>query len=252
MLPLADREVPRHGTPYVNIAFIVMNVMVFFYTVTLSGLGEQVFFLRWGLLPAELTQGISAGVERLSDGSTVDLTSPVPDWATLVTSMFIHGGFMHIGGNMLFLWVFGDNIEDRLGHVGYALFYLAAGLVAGATHILFSWDSVVPTVGASGAVAGVLGAYLMYYPFHRVHTLIFLGFFITVMEIPAVLLHGVWAFLQLLNGVLTVGATGGGVAYWAHIGGFAAGMGFVAASRLARGQRVWNPDHGFGFHRYYR
>ena len=252
MLPLSDREVPRHGTPYVNVAFIVVNALVFLYSFTLSGLDEQVFFLRWGLLPAEFTEGISAGVERLPDGRTVDLTSPVPDWATLVTSMFIHGGLMHLGGNMLFLWVFGDNIEHRLGHAGYAAFYLGAGLAAGGVHILFSWGSTVPTVGASGAVAGVLGAYLMYYPFHRIHTLIFLGLFITVAEIPAVLLHGFWAFLQLFNGVLSVGSTGGGVAYWAHIGGFAAGMAFVAASRLARGRPVWDPDHRLGQHQYYR
>ena len=252
MLPLADREVPRHGTPYVNVALIVMNVLVFLYSFTLSGLDQTVFFFRLGMLPIEFTSGITAGVQQLPGGGVVDLTSPVPTWATLVTSMFIHGGLMHIGGNMLFLWVFGDNVEERLGHVGYAVFYLAAGLAAGAAHIAFSWDSQVPTVGASGAVAGVLGAYLMYYPFHRIHTLIFFGFFITVVQVPAVLLHGFWAFMQVFNGVLSIGNLGGGVAYWAHVGGFALGMGFVAASRLLRGQRVWQPDHRIGYHRYYR
>lgn len=252
MLPLSDREVPRHGTPYVNIAIIVVNVLVFIYTFTLSGLDEQVFFLRFGVLPIEFTSGISVGIQSLPGGGTVDLTSPVPTWATLVTSMFIHGGFMHVGGNMLFLWVFGDNIEEKLGHVGYAIFYVGAGLAAGAAHIAFSWDSVVPTVGASGAVAGVLGAYLMYYAFHRIHTLIFLGFFIMVQEIPAVLMIGYWAFMQVFSGVASIGASGGGVAYWAHVGGFVAGVGFVAATRLARGQPIWQPDHRMGAHRYYR
>jgi membrane associated rhomboid family serine protease len=248
-IPLTDKEVPRHGTPYVNYAIIGINVLVFLYSLTLSGLDETVFVLRFGLLPVELTSDVSAGVVSAPGGGTVDLSSPVPNWATLITSMFMHGGLMHIGSNMLYLWVFGDNVEDRLGHVGYAAFYLAMGIAASGLHIAFNWSSEIPTIGASGAIAGVLGAYLMYYAFHRVQTLILFGFFIMVRAVPAGLLLGYWGVYQLLSQFVFGGSSG--VAYWAHIGGFAAGMGFVAASRLMRGQRAWQPDHRRGFHRYY-
>ncbi|MDA1097156.1 MAG: rhomboid family intramembrane serine protease [Chloroflexi bacterium] len=241
MIPISDRETPNSGTPYVNVAFIAINVLVFLYSLTVGNQSE--FFLRFGVLPAEFTTGQElTGTGRIGN-ELVNLTSPIPTWATLVTSMFIHGGFMHLAGNMVFLWVFGDNVEGRLGHAGYAAFYLACGLAASGTHIAFSWDSLVPTVGASGAVAGVMGAYLLYYPYHRVKTLV-IFIFISVMDIPAVYLIGFWALLQLFSGVGSIGmsAQSGGVAYWAHIGGLAAGAGFVAASRLVRGQSVWQPD----------
>ncbi|MBI4236085.1 MAG: rhomboid family intramembrane serine protease, partial [Chloroflexi bacterium] len=148
-------------------------------------------------------------------------------------------------GNMVFLWVFGDNVEDRMGHIGYTLFYLACGLAASGAHLLFNLRSVIPTVGASGAIAGVLGAYLLFYPYHRVNTLV-LCFFITVVRVPAIILIGVWALLQVFSGVGSLGVTAqtSGVAYWAHVGGFLAGMGWVAAYRLLRREPVWQPERG--------
>ena len=243
MIPLSDPESPRHSTPYVNIGLIVINVLVFLYTLVLSGLDQNVFFFQFGVVPLEFTGSEELTTVRFGD-TPVDVTSPIPLWATLLTSMFIHGGIMHVLSNMVFLWVFGDNVEDRMGHVGYLAFYLVAGMAASGAHILFNWESFIPTVGASGAIAGVLGAYLLFFPYHRVRTLI-MFYFIMVKEIPAVWVLGFWAFTQLFSGVGAIGVStqSGGVAYWAHIGGFAVGLAVVAAGRILRGQPVWQP-HG--------
>ena len=157
-----------------------------------------------------------------------------------MTSMFIHGDWLHFLFNMLFLWVFGDNIEDRFGHFRYLLFYLAAGVVAAWLQIAVDSTSMIPTIGASGAIAGVLGAYLLLFPFSRVNTVVFF-IFITVIKIPAFILLGTWFVIQFFSGVGSLGpsAQGGGVAYWAHIGGFLLGLIAVVLYKLATGQRLW-------------
>jgi membrane associated rhomboid family serine protease len=158
--------------------------------------------------------------------------------APLVTAMFLHGGFLHVIGNMLFLWVFGDNVEDRFGHVGFLAFYLLAGVAANYAHVLINPASVVPTIGASGAVAGVLGAYILFYPGARVVTLVPLGFFLQVVELPAFLFLGIWFLIQFASGFFSLGtgmANSGGVAWWAHVGGFAAGFLLAVPSRVRGG-----------------
>ncbi len=165
-------------------------------------------------------------------GETLDIDSNMPAWGTIFTSMFIHGGVLHYLGNMIFLWVFGDNVEDRLGHAKYFVFYLVAGLAAAWTQIAIRMDSDVPNIGASGAIAGVLGAYLLLYPFNQVRTAV-IFFFIVIVRMPAIYLLGFWIILQLFSGVGSLDPSiESGVAYWAHIGGFAAGLLAVALLKL--------------------
>lgn len=244
MFPLSDPDLIRRTNPYVTYGLILLNAIVFLYELTLGDLQTTVFFYTWGLIPAELAHGIEyetlvVGRQTLSIQATL-FGMPVTAWGTLFTSMFIHGGFMHIAGNMVFLWVFGDDIEDKLGHLKFLIFYLASGVAAAWTHVSFAMDSQVPTVGASGAIAGVLGAYLLLYPYSRVRTLV-VFFFITVIRVPAVLLLGAWFVLQLFNGVGSLGPTAQstGVAYWAHVGGFVAGALLMAIFLKLRGEQVW-------------
>jgi membrane associated rhomboid family serine protease len=214
MIPIGD-SVRSRTFPYVNIAIILANFLVFFYEV---GLGTQVnqFIFDWGVTPIVLT-------DFFDDPGRQPFQTPF----TPLTAMFIHGGWFHILGNMLFLWVFGDNVEDALGHLPYLLFYLLAGIAATAVQVVVDSDSILPMIGASGAIAGVLGAYWVVYPRASVSVLIPPIFF-WAFRIPAFLLIGFWFFLQLFNGVATLGydavGAGGGVAWWAHIGGFAAGV----------------------------
>jgi membrane associated rhomboid family serine protease len=219
-----------------TIALIAINVLGFFVEV---GQGDQMsaFVFRWGAIPWELTRARSldhAAVETLEGLGLpvrdalapwgVDLPAPVPPWLTAVTSMFLHGSWAHLLFNMLYLWIFGNNIEDRLGRARFLPFYLGTGLAALGAHVVANPASTVPVVGASGAIGGVLGAYLALFPHARVTSLLFLGFFIRTIEVPALLLLGVWFVMQLFSGVATLGVReGAGVAYWAHIGGFAAG-----------------------------
>ncbi|MBI4311167.1 MAG: rhomboid family intramembrane serine protease [Chloroflexi bacterium] len=221
MLPLSDPSLRTGKRPYVNVAIIVVNAVVFLYEITLGDMAT--FFYTYGLIPQELTSGHTF-TTLLTQGGRLDITTPFPTWATLFTSMFIHGSWMHFIGNMVYLWVFGDNIEGRIGHIPYLLFYVVAGVVAAFTQVAIAPASQVPTVGASGAIAGVLGAYLVLYPRSRVNTLFF-AIFITVIQIPAALLLGVWILMQFVSGLgsLGVSSQSGGVAYWAHIGGFALG-----------------------------
>jgi membrane associated rhomboid family serine protease len=149
---------------------------------------------------------------------------PLPYWTTLLTSMFLHGGWMHLGGNMLYLWIFGNNVEDAMGHARFVLFYLLGGLAAAFSQVISGPNSPIPMVGASGAVSGILGAYVLLYPHARVLTLIILGWFWRVVEIPALIVLGFWIVVQVLNGLLTFNFQGGGVAWFAHVGGFFAGM----------------------------
>ena len=214
MLPLRD-ENPSSRTPVVNYILIAVNILVFVFQVML-GAGQESFVYQFALIPAQITGGV--GVDDVLD---------------VFTSMFMHAGLAHIGGNMLYLWIFGDNVEDAMGHGRYLFFYLTGGVVASLAHVLTNPGSQIPTVGASGAIAAVLGAYLILYPQSRVVTLIFLGYFIRLAMVPAVVVLGLWFVLQLFQGFLTLGAADvGGVAFWAHIGGFVAGL--VLAKILAK------------------
>jgi membrane associated rhomboid family serine protease len=224
MLPLTDHN-PRRTVPVVNFAIIAVNIFVFFKEVAYGARLDE-FLYTWAFIPARLWNPANL----------------VPNVVTMLVSMFLHGGLLHIAGNMLYLWIFGDNVEDRLGHVRYALFYLLCGFGATLTHAFFNPASRVPSIGASGAIAGVLGAYLVLFPRARVTTLIPIFVFVTVREIPAVVLLLLWFLLQLLSGAGSLGvpetADAGGVAYFAHIGGFVLGMLLVVPMGGRRGRRT--------------
>lgn len=213
MFPLKD-DIPTEKPPIVTIALIVINCLIFFYQLSL-GQDFQYFIVKLGAIPYEITHQAEI---------TPEYAFPVN--MTLVTAMFLHGGWFHIIGNMLYLWVFGNNVEDTLGHFKFIIFYLISGIVASLVHIVSTPDSTIPTVGASGAIAGVLGAYLLKFPHARILTLIFLGFFIRIVRIPAVYVLGFWFVLQVLYGLISIGSNTGGVAWFAHIGGFVAGIVF--------------------------
>ena len=212
MIPLKD-ENPTYTTPIVVYALIAINVVVFLHQMTL-GRSLPDFFQLYAVIPQQLSQSF-AGVPS---------NQPVPELLTLITSQFLHGGFMHIGGNMLFLWTFGDNIEQDLGHFKFLLFYLACGILAGMTHWFFGMQSGVPTVGASGAIAGVMGAYLIKYPKAKILTLLPLFIIWTTIRIPAIYFLGFWFVQQAFSSVASLGMPeASGVAYWAHSGGFVFG-----------------------------
>ena len=235
MIPLAN-SVSRHKRPFVTYSLIGINSLVFLYTLFL-GSDVSVFYYKFGVIPDEFTSGRGFEVLLTPEGRR-DITTPFPTWGTLFSSMFIHGGLVHFGGNMLYLWVFGDNMEDRMGHLVYLGFYLMAGVAAAWMQIAVDTGSQLPTIGASGAIAGVLGAYLMVYPYSRIRTLV-IFFFITVIQIPATLLLGVWILLQFWGGLGTIAGASSGVAYWAHIGGFFAGVVSVVAVRLLLRRPIW-------------
>ena len=213
MIPLRDSQ-PSYSTPYVTIALIVTNVLVFLYTVSLEPFSRNHFIVEYGMIPARF---------QLID---------------LVTSMFMHGGWLHLIGNMWFLWIFGDNVEDVLGHGKYLLFYLLCGVAASLGHFALSMESRVPTVGASGAIAGVMGAYLIKFPHSHIVTLVPVFVFVTTIEVPAVLMLLYWFVIQFFSGVGSIAQSQisqGGVAWFAHVGGFLAGMLLVLA--MGRGER---------------
>jgi membrane associated rhomboid family serine protease len=227
MLPLRDLN-PAQRTPYVTWGLIAACFLVFLYELTIQSnggdAGLEVFLTRYGAIPARITAAIDHG--QLFGSATFGL----------VSSQFLHAGWLHILGNMLYLWIFGNNVEDRLGPIPYLLFYLVAGVVAGLTQVALAPDSTVPLVGASGAIAGVLGAYLVLFPGARVVSIVFLGFFAQLVTVPAVLILGLWFVLQLITGVASLGATTaaeGGVATFAHVGGFVMGLavGLILRSR---------------------
>jgi membrane associated rhomboid family serine protease len=218
MFPLKD-DLPSHTTPVVTVLLMAINIVVYLYQASLEidsrpGGAAEAFVMEFGLIPCRLT-----GACRMA----ADLPSPV---FTIFSSMFLHGGFFHIAGNMLYLWIFGNNVEDTLGHGRFTLFYLASGVAAAATQTIVGPDSHVPMIGASGAISGVLGAYFLLFPHASVLTLIIFGFFWRIVRIPALLVLGFWMVVQILNGLGSFGA-GGGVAWFAHIGGFFAGMGLI-------------------------
>lgn len=239
MFPLSDSDLTARSRPIVNVTLIAICAAFFIYELTIGSSGRLTFFYQFGLIPAELTHGINYEV-LLTPQGTFDIASPVPNWATMFTSMFIHGDWMHFAANMLFLWVFGKNIEDRFGHLRYLLFYLVAGVAAVWLQIATNTMSQVPIIGASGAIAGVLGAYLLLFPYSRIRTAV-VFFFITFVRIPAVYLLGFWFLLQFISGFGSLGpsAQTGGTAYWAHIGGFVLGIAVVIIYKLATRQRLW-------------
>lgn len=216
-----------------NTLIIAGNVLVFLYEMVLTRQALVVFTAKWGFTPVLLFGGGGSappapfGIPGVGPGGAFG----VSPWLTLVTSTFIHGGWTHVIMNMLFLWVFGDNVEDRLGRFRYLVFYLAAGVAANLTHGLAAPGADVPVIGASGAIAGVLGAYFLAFPRARITSLVFLGIFITIARVPAVVFLVIWFILQLFMGLTTIGAAGQTVAWWAHIGGFAAGAALYALLR---------------------
>ena len=213
MIPLKD-ENPSSTIPFVNLFLITVNICIFVYLNYFTSGETDQFFLRLGFIPYELIYFTDIGPENI-----------VPLPLSIFTSMFIHGGWIHLLSNMLYLWIFGDNVEDLLGHVKYLFFYLTCGIVATGVHFFINPISKVPTVGASGAIAGVLGAYLFLFPKARVKTLLILFIFIKIISIPAILLLVLWIAMQILSAYIEYGSkTGGGIAWFAHIGGFAAGF----------------------------
>ncbi len=224
MIPIRDK-LPTRRFPVVTGALIAANVAVFLYQLVL---GSQVgrFIAAYAMTPFEITHGTDL-VGAVQGVGFSHAAGPPVIYMTLFTSMFMHGGLLHVAGNMLYLWIFGNNVEDHLGRAKFVLFYFLAGLAAHAGHIAVGPDSAVPTVGASGAVSGILAAYLLLYPKARVLSLIIFGYFIRIVEIPAFILLLFWIIIQSLQGLASLGAgqvTQGGVAWFAHIGGFAAGL----------------------------
>ena len=241
MIPLSDADAQVKSTAPVNKAIIGLNLCVFLYELALGGLGFlfgsdglrlTLFFLTWGFIPRELTEGI--GYESFIAAGDID--TPIPTWGTLVTSMFIHGGLLHLAGNMMFLWVFGGNLEARLGHVKYLGFYFVTGVAATLCHWVVEPASPIPLVGASGAIAGVMGAYLMLYPRNRINSLV-IFYLITVIRLSAFWLLGFWFLLQLVQALLAFGVSAQvSVAFWAHVGGFVAGVVIISIYKLLTGQ----------------
>src|SRR3954471_5584878 len=203
MIPLRD-VIPSRTTPVVTVSLIVLNAVVFLYEFSLGDRANQ-FIIAFGLIPAAFS------------------------WVTVLTSMFLHGGFLHVAGNMLYLWIFGDNVEDRMGHGRFLVFYVLCGAAAALAQTFMQPDSLIPMVGASGAIAGVMGAYFILYPHSRIVTLVTLVIFWQIMEIPAIFFLGIWFLMQFLSGIGSIATAtshgpAGGIAFWAHIAGFAAGV----------------------------
>jgi rhomboid family protein len=243
MIPLKD-DVPSRALPFVTVGLIGLNVLAFLYQMSLgidsrgpdAGAAEA-FVSEFGVIPCRLTQSCPDTLLRAAD----DFPHP---WVTVFTSMFMHGGLLHVGGNMLYLWIFGDSVEDTLGHLRFLAFYLASGVAAAVGQTLVSPGSIVPMIGASGAVSGVLGAYLLLFPHATILTLFTFGFFIRFVHVPALIVLGFWIVLQLLNGYVTYSAQAmgrgetGGVAWFAHIAGFLGGMVLLFLFRPRQSRRL--------------
>ncbi len=216
MVPIRD-ENPVRITPYVTYGLIALNALAFLYEMSLAPPALTALFQQWAVVPTELSRSLQGGLSYAS----------VPELSTLITSQFLHAGFFHVGGNMLYLWIFGNNVEEQLGRVKFLLFYLTCGVLAGLTQWYFNLGSSIPSLGASGAIAGVMGAYIFRFPQVRILTLVPFGFLL--FRIPAILYLGFWFVQQAIYGVAslevpaTVGMENGGVAYWAHAGGFVFG-----------------------------
>ena len=209
MFPLAD-VIPSRTTPVVTVSLIAINALAFVFQLTLSDYELQQFVQQYGVVPAYFS------------------------WVSVITSMFLHGGWLHFLGNMLYLWIFGDNVEDRMGHGWYLIFYLLCGTAAAVGQAITQPYSLIPMIGASGAIAGVMGAYFVLFPHSRVLTIVFILLFVDIIEIPAIFFLGIWFLMQFFSGVgsLGSGSASGGVAFWAHVAGFATGAGIGAMWRL--------------------
>lgn len=225
MFPLRDHN-PSASTPYVVYALIAINVVIYFYLLPTNANPRALaqFYQAYAIIPAQITRG---------EGS-----------ASLLTSVFLHGGLMHLGGNMLFLWIFGDNLEDEMGHLPFLAFYLASGIGAGLIHVFAAPLSQIPTIGASGAIAGVMGGYLLLFPKARVDILIILIIFVRIVTVPAALMLGLWLAMQFIGGI-GADPDQGGIAYWAHAGGFAVGLALTLPLWLLRGgPGYWSRTQG--------
>jgi membrane associated rhomboid family serine protease len=245
MFPIRDDN-PHFLTPLTTLGLIGANVLSW---LLVQGLGSEPALGRsvceLGLIPADLLGLARPGTAVPLGPGTTCVLGGEPNWATPLTSMFLHGGWAHIVGNLWFLWIFGNNVEDSMGHARFLVFYLLCGLAAAALQVVSRPDSAVPMVGASGAIGGVMGAYVVLYPRVRVHLLVVLGYYVTTVAVPAAFMLGYWFLLQLLGGAVSLGASGGGVAFWAHVGGFAAGaLGIGLFRRRELVDR--HPYHGFG------
>lgn len=218
MVPLKDYN-PGQRTPYVTYGLILLNIAIFIYELSLPTYALTDFFHAWAVVPEELSTSLTTGVSAIN----------AEEWLTVVTSQFLHGGFLHVAGNMLYLWIFGNNVEDQMGHLRFLLFYLLCGVLANLTQWFFAMGSEIPSLGASGAIAGVMGAYIFRFPEVRILTLVPLGPFPLPLKIPALFYLGIWFIQQALYGFTSLGAPAmigmesGGIAYWAHAGGFVIG-----------------------------
>jgi membrane associated rhomboid family serine protease len=218
VVPIRDDN-PTRSTAYVTYGLIIINVLVFFYEASLMGPRLESFFDTWAIVPDELTASLAGNPSYSVTGEAL----------TLITSQFLHGGLLHLGGNMLYLWIFGNNVEDEMGHVRFLIFYLLCGVFAGLAQYTFAADSNVPSLGASGAIAGVLGAYIMRFPRVRILAVVPLFVLLFPLRIPAIVFLGIWFVQQAFYGLASLGAPAnigmesGGIAYWAHAGGFVVG-----------------------------
>jgi len=230
VIPLRD-SIPTRTFPGATIALIVANVLVYFYQLSLGGERGAVFVAVFGAVPAQFT------------GAAPHAAPVLPVGLTIATSMFLHGGLLHLLGNMVFLWIFGNNVEDATGHLRFVCFYLLCGTAAAFAHIAAQPGSNLPMIGASGAISGVLGAYFLLYPFSRIVTLVILGFFAQTARIPAYFFLGFWFLVQFVSGAANIGTKGGGVAFDAHVGGFLAGLLLLVPFKQRR-VRLWSPITG--------
>lgn len=233
MFPLYDDN-PREGPAIVTWSLIAICVVVFLWQLSLGQAGNAAIY-GFGMIPARLFGGaeLSAAIPQVSPPLTV------------ITSMFMHGGFLHLGGNMLYLWIFGDNVEDSMGHFRFLVFYIVCGAIAALAQAGVDPTSTIPLIGASGAISGVLGAYILLHPRAMVRTLVILVVFITIINVPAVIVLGIWFVMQFLSAAATpTGA--GGVAFWAHVGGFVAGLVLVFPFKR-RAVRLWQPARSRAF-----
>ncbi len=230
LFPIGDDNSGRTIIPFVTYTLIALNVLVYFLLQS-----SEAFTYGYSVVPAEITRGEDLDTVINIGGQALRLyQGPTPIYLTLISAMFMHGGIGHLFGNMLYLWIFGDNVEDSMGHWRFLTFYLVCGILASGAHIFFAPNSIVPSLGASGAIAGVLGAYLVLYPKQGVRVL----YWGRIVEMPALMVIGFWGFLQFLSGFGSLANAGeqGGVAYMAHVGGFVAGLGLVFLFRDGRGK----------------
>lgn len=238
MVPIRDDN-PTQITPYVTYGLIILNILIFAYELSLPGAQLEAFLRDWAVVPRELSTAL--GGQAITQGP--------PELLTLITSQFLHGGILHVGGNMLYLWIFGNNVEDRMGHTKFLAFYLLCGALAALAQWFFSTNSNIPSLGASGAIAGVMGAYILRFPNARILTIIPLGILLYPIRVPALFFLGFWFLQQALYGVASlnaptnIGMESGGVAYWAHAGGFVVGAALAPLFGMLRGPRNEFAEH---------